>query len=449
MPKVIKQRNPAAQQNTRPDESNHKSRNWICTLNNWTEVEHAKLVAYFDDKAKYAVIGKEVGKTGVPHLQIYFQMKTPYSGQTIKNHTSKRMWMGIANSPTKSRDYCTKDGDFIELGTFDAGRDSQGKAGGAKTKQTWKDLWSDIQSGMTFEDCCSKYPSMVMQTRNAVMAECLRHAPVRDFKSCVHVYFGHSGTGKTERAKQEAGKNAYVQTPSRKNWFDGYDGRKNVVVDEMRKGQFSLGSLLTMMDKYDSAVEVKGGMVNFAPKYFAITSNHSPDEWYSADVLDEESRKALWRRINVCKMVTKSGNTSKFEDYCPPNMEMWHGGCICNQNVVEPAKLTLNSLGRQKAVLDLSNSSFLDEPLSQTSTSLLLPKKKKAQSSPPSKQVGVLTKELDDLYGPADPIPEDPFEVVTISDSDDEDSNEDPIDSFDSDDPNNMDEDEEISESLE
>ena len=85
------------------DDSHHKSRNWIGTLNNYTDIEYAKLVAYASDKSSYGIVAKEVGKTGTPHLQFYLQFRTTVPGQRIKNSVSKRLWLGIANSPKKSR----------------------------------------------------------------------------------------------------------------------------------------------------------------------------------------------------------------------------------------------------------------------------------------------------------------------------------------------------------
>ena len=105
--------------NSRPDESNHTARNWICTLPNWSDLDLAKLEVYANEKCDYMVVGKEVGKTGLKHLQIYFQLKKKTKGQTVKNQAKLlKMWMGIANSATKSKEYCMKEGDYCEFGTF-------------------------------------------------------------------------------------------------------------------------------------------------------------------------------------------------------------------------------------------------------------------------------------------------------------------------------------------
>lgn len=461
MPKTLKQLKPAAQQNTRPDESNHKSRNWICTLNNWTEVEYAKLLAYGSEKAQYCVIGKEVGKTGVPHLQAFFQMKTPYSGQTIKNSTSKRMWMGTAPGPEKARKYCMKDGDFIEVGEFKDSQKNQssgGKQTGKANKEFWEALNKDINDGYSEKEIKDKYSSVYFKhhsgiSRGITVANAI---PRRKEKTCVHVYVGPPGCGKTTKATELGGEDAFFYNSPNKIWWSGYDGKEAVVMDDFH-GNYPFEDLKKLLDKYPHQVPVHGAMITFNPKMIVMTSNEMPGTWYREEVFKTHGYSALLRRINVLQ-IWDAGKKQFIDSELTERL--WNDGCVCDPKFPEPQtppiiqkvvpeKLTLEKMKRSAAVLDLSNSSFLDEPVHQTSTSLPPPKKRKVQSSPPSKQVGALTKQLDDLYGPSDPIPEDPFEVVTISDSDDEDSNSDPVDSFDSEDPNNMDDDEEISESLE
>lgn len=456
--------------NTRPDESNHSARNWMFTLNNWTEMELMKLKVFAGEKCKYMVIGKEVGKTGVPHLQGYMQLEKATRGQTIKNQSKVlRLWMGIANAPEKADKYCKKDGDFETIGEIDLNSSVKAgsKKGGASTKATWQQLYVDIKNGMSFDDCMEKYPAMVMQTRNAVLAECIRFAPKRDFKTCVHVYIGESGAGKTTRARIDA-PDAFMVTPGMQHWFDGYNGRSDVIIDEMRKGQYSVGTLLSMMDQHPCSVQVKGGMVNFAPKTLVITSNIAPNQWYKEDTMDHATRTALWRRINVCKYFKKGDPIGEIEDY-DEGWDMYHNGCVCGHSPkltrtgtliveespppsprpvldladsefvtpVEPAKLTLNSMKR---------------PVTETSTSLPKPKKQKGLPNLPGKKVGDLTKKMDELYGPPDPIL-----IDSESDQSDEDSypgdygdlSDDDVETFSSsfdENINSMDED--ISESL-
>lgn len=394
---------------TTNDDSTHRSRGWICTLNNYTEIELAKVITFADEKAQYACVGKEVGKTGTPHLQIYFQMKAAYAGQSIKNQTSKRMWCGIANSPSKSRKYCQKEGDYMEFGEFKdtiAAKAKGSKAGGASTKAKWAELLEKVKAGVAYEDLLTEYPSMVMQTRNAILAECIRHAPKRKFKTCVHVYIGESGAGKTTRATVDA-PDAFMVTPGMNHWFDGYNGRDDVIVDEMRKGQYSLGTLLSMMDQHPCSVQVKGGMVNFAPRKLIITSNLPPSNWYTDETLDFQSRTALWRRINVCKYFEKTDDLAgqSLRDY-EEGFPLYGSGCLCPTAHLEDT-LCLDSSAEDfpeelvdpTPQLDLTNSEFVPtavatKRLEAPGSPPPSPKKQKVFPRIPGKPISKLTRQL-------------------------------------------------------
>jgi len=111
----------------------------------------------------------------------------------------------------------------------------------------------------------------------------------------VVVYWGRTGTGKSRRAWDEAGMDAYPKDPRTKFW-DGYRGQKNVVMDEFR-GAIDIGHLLRWFDRYPVNVEVKGSMVTLQAEKIWITSNLSPDDWFRE--CDEETKAALRRRLRV------------------------------------------------------------------------------------------------------------------------------------------------------
>lgn len=111
----------------------------------------------------------------------------------------------------------------------------------------------------------------------------------------VVVYWGPTGVGKSRRAWEEAGINAYPKDPRTKFW-DGYRDHSHVVMDEFR-GDIDISHLLRWFDRYPVIVEVKGSSVVFQATKIWITSNLSPSEWYPT--LDEPTRAALMRRLTV------------------------------------------------------------------------------------------------------------------------------------------------------
>lgn len=119
----------------------------------------------------------------------------------------------------------------------------------------------------------------------------------------VYVYYGRTGTGKSRRAWEEAGMDAFPKgnqltltlDPNTKFW-DGYRNQEHVVIDEFR-GTISIAHLLRWLDRYPVIVEIKGSSTSFCARKIWITSNLDPREWYPD--LDQETKEALLRRLNI------------------------------------------------------------------------------------------------------------------------------------------------------
>lgn len=436
---------------TTNDDAQHRSRGWITTLNNYTEPELAKVITFADECCKYAVIGKEVGKTGTPHLQCYFQMKTSYLGQTLKNKTSTRMWVGIANAPKKSREYCMKEGDYMEFGTFDdtAAAKAKGQArgaakGNAASTAQWHALSKDIFDGATEKEIIKKYPHLYYKHSAGVArgVTVVNAIPKRDWKTCLHVYTGRPGCGKTTEAKKLCGDDYFEYSSPNKIWWTGYDGTQSVLFDDFH-GNYPFDEFKKLTDKYQHKVPVHNGMMNFASKLMVVTSNKLPSEWWKEEVLGSHGMSALYRRINVLKIWSDA--EEKFID-AETAHPMWNGGCCCIDPNLEET-LCLDSeeeapppkLERQNASLDLSSSEFVPVPVPPTRLeflgNLLEPTKRKTVESPPppkkqkmfpkipGKSIGQLTKMVNDTYGDPEPLyvdsSEDDIEDFSSDASDD------------------------------
>lgn len=109
------------------------------------------------------------------------------------------------------------------------------------------------------------------------------------------VFWGPTGTGKSHRAWEEAGVEAYSKDPRTKFWC-GYRGQRNVIVDEFR-GAIDIAHILRWTDKYPCRVETKGGTAPLLAESFWFTSNLEPTCWYPG--LDELSYEALARRLEI------------------------------------------------------------------------------------------------------------------------------------------------------
>lgn len=111
----------------------------------------------------------------------------------------------------------------------------------------------------------------------------------------VTVYWGPTGVGKSRRAWEEAGLDAYPKDPNTKFW-DGYQSHKHIVMDEFR-GRIDISHMLRWLDRYPTIVEIKGGATALRAEKIWITSNLDPREWYPT--LDDSTKEALLRRLNI------------------------------------------------------------------------------------------------------------------------------------------------------
>lgn len=119
-------------------------------------------------------------------------------------------------------------------------------------------------------------------------------------RSC-KVYWGGTNLGKSFRAWNEAGLDAYSKDPRTKFW-DGYASQGNVVLDEFR-GSIDISHLLRWLDRYPVRVEVKGSSVPLSATKFWITSNLPPSAWYPE--LDAATYSALERRLEIIEITSR------------------------------------------------------------------------------------------------------------------------------------------------
>lgn len=114
----------------------------------------------------------------------------------------------------------------------------------------------------------------------------------------VTVFIGPTNVGKSRKAWELAGLDAYPKDPNTKFW-DGYNGQENVVIDEFR-GRIDISHVLRWFDRYPVCVENKGGGVVLRAKRIYITSNLPVTQWYKE--LDDSTFAALLRRLKIIVM---------------------------------------------------------------------------------------------------------------------------------------------------
>lgn len=99
----------------------------------------------------------------------------------------------------------------------------------------------------------------------------------------VRWFFGPTGTGKTrtawEEAKAEYGDDIWCSS-SDDAWFDGYEGQKAVILDDVRADTWKFSKMLRLTDRYPLRVAIKGGFVKWVPESIWITAPVEPRELY-------------------------------------------------------------------------------------------------------------------------------------------------------------------------
>lgn len=102
-----------------PRSANATSTRWVFTLNNYTELEEHDISHWIDENAVYGVFGREVGESGTPHLQGFVILGSAQRLSYLRRNLNARAHYERARGTSaQARDYCRKDGDFSEFGTF-------------------------------------------------------------------------------------------------------------------------------------------------------------------------------------------------------------------------------------------------------------------------------------------------------------------------------------------
>ncbi|ALE29743.1 replication associated protein [Anthevirus rigelis] len=273
-------------------------KSYCFTLNNYTDGELELLRVVCSEEASYAVIGREVGETGTPHLQGYIRFKKAYRFSTIKDRYLPRCHIEVAAGDADSNfRYCSKDGDFTEFGERPTSGKSASRADLARSFVSYMD---DGRSGMVrfaHENPGTWYFSGATMLRNYYA---LQPAVDRSDVSVTWI-FGDPGVGKSRKA-HETLPQAYVKDP-RTKWWNGYALEKDVIIDDFGPGGIDINHLLRWFDRYKCLVESKGGMIPLYAVNFIVTSNFHPEKVFSFAGDPNVQLPALMRRMIIKEMV--------------------------------------------------------------------------------------------------------------------------------------------------
>lgn len=245
-----------------------------------------EFVPYTPPNVQYIVGQLEEGsQTGYKHWQILVAFKSKQSLRQVKA-VFGTCHAELSRS-SAANEYCQKEETAVAGTQFEFGA----KPIARNSKIEWESVWSAAQSGDI-----SKIPAHIRvvnyRTIRSISSDYSRAVGME--RKC-YVFWGKTGSGKSRRAWDEAGMEAYCKDPRTKFW-DGYQMEKNVVIDEFRGG-IDVSHLLRWLDRYPVRVEIKGSSKPLVAESIWITSNLAPELWYPG--LDNETFLALSRRLVV------------------------------------------------------------------------------------------------------------------------------------------------------
>jgi len=271
----------------------------VLTLNNYTQDEYKSLTEWFSPQnTKWAVIAKEAGDLNqTPHLQgaIVFKSQRAFSNLKKIPGLSRAHFEEMHGSPQQSLDYCTKeDSDPFLFGTLPA----PGK------RSDIHDVVDQLKTGTSIKKLVEETSSAVCYVRYSRGLTLLRQqfSRVRDPNKPPTIFWFHgpTGTNKTRAAFAlsellSPDEPAWISSGPLK-WFDGYDGQRSVIFDDLRTSDSGFSYLLRLLDRYPIQVEIKGGYANWCPEHIFVTCPKCPRDLWS--LRTEEQLDQLSRRVS-------------------------------------------------------------------------------------------------------------------------------------------------------
>lgn len=280
-----------------------QSRKWCLTLNNYEEHEFERIKRWAILNTKYAIVGREVGDEGTPHLQGYLSCHKVLRLAAIKREVSDRAHFEKAKgNDAQNETYCSKEGNAWTHGV---------PCAGAGQRTDLLRVASAIDAGATLRQVAEENPSEFIRYHRGITAyrNLVRPPVPRDFKTQLHVFIGPPGSGKSRRATELAEGFGTVMRKTRGNWWDSYFQQDAVIIDDFY-GWLHFDELLRICDRYPHKVEVKGGFEEFNSKIVIITSNRPIKNWYKFENYDPE---ALYRRCDVYQHINMDHTVTDYE----------------------------------------------------------------------------------------------------------------------------------------
>lgn len=270
---------------------------WLWTLNNPTNDETVvdlENIFSRNPQVKYAMFQLEQGTEGTLHYQGYLELVRNQQLTYVRQLLPRAHWEPRRGTRQQAREYCMKLDTRVE-GPWEIGDWIESRQGQR----------TDIQEIHRLINETNMPVHQIMKDRNYQQVRLIetlakyRKVNIDWHPKEVNWYWGPTGTGKTRTAFEEMDPNSFWVANKTGDWFDGYQGETDVLIDDLRANDWKYNFMLKLLDGRDIRVPIKGSFTIFSARRIWITCPYKPEVAYAGQVTYHDNIAQLLRRITT------------------------------------------------------------------------------------------------------------------------------------------------------
>lgn len=280
-------------------------RNYCFTLNNPTDQEREFFKTFsLGDIFVYLIYQEEMGQNGTHHFQGYLELREKQRISWLQIHFNNRAhYEPRRGTQEEAIAYCKKEDTRVEGGqSGEFGQPKAGAGGCKRDREAAIEVLEKLKSGemrsCEIEPSTYMIPGFVAAKRQCISD--MGNGPDRSDSFRIFVVNGPTGVGKSYAFHKICAGN---YTSWKNGWFVNAENlNKYLFLDEFvgaSKNGLQLHDLLEALDPFPNKVPIKG---SHAPAVYTdvfITTNISPELWYSAIGPDGEEIKKRKENLNA------------------------------------------------------------------------------------------------------------------------------------------------------